>query len=156
MTTTAPKINTTLTTLAVSTMTTLATVSTTSANMTKGNSTVSACFTVDPNWDHMFRPLDDKEYPWIGLWFSLPVTGIWYWCTDQVIVQRTLGAKNIVHARAGTIFAGFLKILPMYIMVMPGMISRVLYRNDIGCADPASCLAYCDNKYGCSNSAYPR
>ena len=71
-------------------------------------------------------------------------------------MQRTLGAKNIIHARSGTIFAGFLKVLPMYIMVMPGMISRVLYKDDIGCADPASCLRYCDNKYGCSNSAYPR
>ena len=71
-------------------------------------------------------------------------------------MQRTLGAKNIGHARAGTIFAGFLKILPMYIMVMPGMISRVLYKDTIGCADPAACLAYCGNKFGCSNSAFPK
>lgn len=73
--------------MAMSTMTTLATMSTMSANATvSSNSTVpvSGCFKVDPNWSHMFRPYDDKEYPWIGLWFSLPVTGIWYWCTDQV------------------------------------------------------------------------
>lgn len=74
----------------------------------------------------------------------------------QVIVQRTLGAKNNVHAKAGSIFAGFLKILPIFIMVMPGMISRVLYANSIACADPASCKHYCDNEWGCFNNAYPK
>ena len=78
-------INKTLTTAVASTMTTLATVSTVAVNVTRNNSTdISGCYKVDPNWDHMFRSYDDKEYPWIGLWFSLPVTGIWYWCTDQV------------------------------------------------------------------------
>lgn len=74
----------------------------------------------------------------------------------QVIVQRTLGAKNNIHAKAGSIFAGFLKILPIFIMVMPGMISRVLYPNSIACADPESCKHYCDNEWGCSNNAYPK
>eukprot|EP00794_Sanderia_malayensis_P006218 gene6218-6934_t len=125
-------------------------------NMTNNSTSVDGCYKVDPHWSHMFRPIDDPNYPWIGLWFSLPVTGIWYWCTDQVIVQRTLGAKDIGHARGGTILAGFLKILPMYIMVMPGMISRVLFKDAVGCADPASCLHYCNNKFGCSNTAYPK
>lgn len=74
----------------------------------------------------------------------------------QVLVQRALGAKNHIQARAGTIFAGFLKILPMFVMVMPGMISRVLFPNSIACPDPESCKLACDNKWGCSNNAYPK
>ena len=73
-----------------------------------------------------------------------------------MIVQRTLGAKNNIHAKAGSIFAGFLKTLPIFIMVMPGMISRVLFPNSIACADPDSCEHYCDNKWGCFNNAYPK
>lgn len=73
----------------------------------------------------------------------------------QVIVQRTLGAKNMVQARLGTIVAGFLKLLPLFIMVMPGMISRVLYKDKVACGDPVSCFDFCGNKYGCSNQAYP-
>ena len=74
----------------------------------------------------------------------------------QVIVQRALSAKNTTHAKAGTIMAALLKILPMFIMVMPGMISRVLFKNSIGCADKQSCKIYCDNEYGCTNNAYPK
>lgn len=110
---------------------------------------------VQPYWANMFRPYDDAEFPWPGIVFSLPITGIWYWCTDQVIVQRTLGAKNMVQARLGTIVAGFLKLLPLFIMVMPGMISRVLFTDTVACGDPKSCLDKCGNKYGCSNLAYP-
>ncbi|XP_020600415.1 sodium/myo-inositol cotransporter 2-like [Orbicella faveolata] len=73
-----------------------------------------------------------------------------------VLVQRALGAKNHIQARAGTIFAGFLKILPMFVMVMPGMISRVLFPNSIACPDPESCKLACDNKWGCTNNAYPK
>ncbi|XP_012560407.2 sodium/mannose cotransporter SLC5A10 isoform X1 [Hydra vulgaris] len=133
---------------------------TTTTAIVASNSTiapfVASCYSIDKNWNHMIRPLDDPEYPWLGLIFSLPVTGIWYWCTDQVIVQRTLGAKNLVNARLGTIIAGFLKLLPLYIMVMPGMIARVLYPNIVGCADPISCKKVCNNPYGCSNEAYPK
>ena len=74
----------------------------------------------------------------------------------QVLVQRALGAKNHIQARAGTIFAGFLKILPMFVMVMPGMISRVLFPNSIACHDPKSCEIACDNRWGCTNNAYPK
>ena len=82
------------------------------------------------------------DLPWPGVFFSLPITSIFYWCSDQVIVQRVLGSKDINHARAGTVMAGYLKILPMFLMVFPGMISRVLYPKIVG-AD------------GCSNLAYP-
>ena len=45
---------------------------------------LSSCFALTPYWDHMFRPIDDPDYPWLGLWTTLPIMGIWYWCTDQV------------------------------------------------------------------------
>ena len=82
-----PTNATNFTAMATTAATTLATMSTVAFNATTVASNVtevSSCFKVDPNWGHMFRPIDDPEYPWIGLWFSVPVTGIWYWCTDQV------------------------------------------------------------------------
>src|SRR6185503_14321111 len=63
--------------------------------------------------DHYFsmiKPMDHPEFPWTGIFLGAPILGIWYWCTDQVIVQRVLSAKDEGHAKAGTIFAGFLKI----------------------------------------------
>ena len=74
----------------------------------------------------------------------------------QVIVQRALGAKNNTHAKAGAILAGFLKILPMFVMVMPGMISRVLFPDSIACPDRESCKFHCGNEFGCTNNAYPK
>jgi len=60
-------------------------------------------------------------YPWLGMLFCAPITGLWYWCTDQYIVQRALGGVNEQQARRGTIFAGFLKLLPVIIFIIPGM-----------------------------------
>lgn len=74
----------------------------------------------------MLKPIG-HAYPWPGMIFGLPILGVWYWCTDQYIVQRALGAKNVDHARGGAIFAGFLKLLPMFILVMPGMIALQLF-----------------------------
>ncbi len=76
----------------------------------------------------MLKPIG-HDYPWPGMLFGLPILGIWYWCTDQYIVQRALGAKNLDNARGGAIFAGFLKLLPMFILVMPGMIALKLFPN---------------------------
>ena len=126
------------------------------STMIYNNTLNTTCYNVQEKWDHIFRPLDDAEFPWIGVVFSLPITGIWYWCTDQVIVQRTLCAKSLAHARAGTIFAGFLKILPLFIMIMPGMVARVLFPDIIACPDYDSCKAKCGNELGCSNLAYPQ
>lgn len=79
--------------------------------------------------DHwsMLKPISHPEFPWLGMIFGLPILGIWYWCTDQYIVQRALGAKNVDHARGGTIFAGYLKILPMFLLVFPGIIALKLF-----------------------------
>src|SRR3982751_858981 len=60
--------------------------------------------------------------------FAAPIVGLWYWCTDQYIVQRTLGAPNQTEARRGTIFAAFLKLLPVFIFIIPGMIAVALAR----------------------------
>ncbi|MHC4234867.1 MAG: sodium:solute symporter [Planctomycetota bacterium] len=78
--------------------------------------------------DHwsMLKPLG-HAYPWPGMIFGLPILGIWYWCTDQYIVQRALGARNVDHARGGALLAGFLKLLPMFILVLPGMIALKLF-----------------------------
>jgi SSS family solute:Na+ symporter len=71
--------------------------------------------------------MSDPEFPWTGIFFGAPILGIWYWCTDQVIVQRVLSAKDEGNAKAATIFAGFLKILPVFILVLPGLIAYKLY-----------------------------
>src|SRR5436189_5460041 len=84
---------------------------------------------VPQSYFHMIKPLGDPDFPWTGIFFGAPILGIWYWCTDQVIVQRVLSARDGGHARAGTIFAGFLKILPVFILVLPGLIAFALYRD---------------------------
>jgi SSS family solute:Na+ symporter len=80
-----------------------------------------------PAYFHMIKPISDPNFPWTGIFFGAPILGIWYWCTDQVIVQRVLSAKDEGHAKAGTIFAGFLKILPVFLLVLPGMIAFALF-----------------------------
>jgi SSS family solute:Na+ symporter len=86
----------------------------------------------------MWKPASHPDFPWTGIVFGAPILGVWYWCTDQHIVQRVLAARNVSAARRGTIFAGFLKILPVFIFVLPGMIAAALY-SDIrgGAADTA-------------------
>ena len=75
---------------------------------------------------NLWRPSDDTSYPWTGMLFGAPILGVWYWCTDQFIVQRTLSAKDISNARRGTLFAGFLKLLPVFIFFIPGVIAYAL------------------------------
>ena len=84
---------------------------------------------VPPDYFHMIKPVSDPEFPWTGIFFGAPILGIWYWCTDQVIVQRVLSAKDEGHAKAATIFAGFLKVLPVFMLVLPGIIAIALYRD---------------------------
>src|SRR2546430_3278170 len=75
----------------------------------------------------MWKPANHPDFPWTGVVFGAPILGIWYWCTDQHIVQRVLAAKSITQARAGTIFAGYLKILPVFIFVLPGVVAAALF-----------------------------
>lgn len=103
----------------------------------------------------MLRPINDPELPWLGFLLGQTPASIWYWCSDQMTVQRTLAAKSLSHAQGGTLFAGYLKILPLFMMVIPGMISRALFPETVGCSDPAICREVCDSPNGCSNIAYP-
>jgi SSS family solute:Na+ symporter len=75
---------------------------------------------------NMFPPLSDPEFPWLGILIASPIVGLWYWCTDQHIVQRCLAARNEKEARRGTIFAALLKLLPFFIFLIPGLIAFVL------------------------------
>ncbi len=79
-----------------------------------------------PQFMNMWKPHSDPNFPWTGIVFGVPIIGIWYWCTDQFIVQRVLSAKNIDHARAGALFGGMLKILPLFIFVVPGVLAYCL------------------------------
>lgn len=72
----------------------------------------------------------NDQFPWVGMLFCAPIIGLWYWCTDQYIVQRALGAPNETQARRGSIFAAFLKLLPVFIFIIPGMICYALVSSD--------------------------
>ncbi|XP_060596776.1 sodium/myo-inositol cotransporter-like [Ruditapes philippinarum] len=74
----------------------------------------------------------------------------------QVIVQRLLAVKSLSHAQGAALMAGFIKVLPLFMMVMPGMISRVLYADEVACVDPQICNYVCQSEAGCSSIAYPR
>ena len=76
---------------------------------------------------NMFKAIDDPDFPWTGILFGAPIIAFWYWCTDQYIVQRMFSAKSINDARRGTLLAAFLKILPIFILVLPGLIAVALY-----------------------------
>ncbi|XP_006908489.1 sodium/glucose cotransporter 5 isoform X2 [Pteropus alecto] len=118
---------------------------------------------------HMFRDPYTGDLPWTGMTFGLTIMATWYWCTDQVIVQRSLSARNLNHAKAGSVLASYLKMLPMGLIIMPGMISRALFpgthvwdsgylshADDVGCVVPSECLRACGAEIGCSNIAYPK
>ncbi len=72
----------------------------------------------------------DNLYPWVGMLFCAPIIGLWYWCTDQYIVQRACGAENETQARRGSIFAAFLKLLPVFIFIIPGLICFALAKSN--------------------------
>lgn len=80
---------------------------------------------------HLFRAASDPDFPWPGVVFGSLIIGFWYWCTDQYIVQRVLSAPGIDAARRGTILAGYLKLLPVFIFLFPGMIAYALHEKGI-------------------------
>ena len=104
----------------------------------------------NPETIHLWRPLsttpetqgfpgflfDPSETPWLGVMLASPIIGLWYWCTDQYIVQRVLTAKNLKEARRGTLWAGYLKLFPLFIFLIPGMIAVALKQQGVaGFAD---------------------
>lgn len=74
----------------------------------------------------LVRPAGDPEFPWTGVLFGSAIIGFWYWCTDQYIVQRVLSGRNQRESRRGSILAGYFKLLPVFIFLIPGMIAYVL------------------------------
>ncbi|OAM90192.1 sodium:solute symporter [Termitidicoccus mucosus] len=86
--------------------------------------------TIRPHADTfaLWRPNTDPNFPWLGVMIASPVIGIWYWCTDQYIVQRALAAKSLRDARRGAIWGGFLKLWPVFIFLIPGMIGYALHQ----------------------------
>lgn len=80
---------------------------------------------------NMWKPIDHPQYPWTGMVFGGAIVGIWYWCTDQYIVQRVLTAKNLTEGRRGAIWGGFLKILPVFLFLVPGMVAFALSKQGV-------------------------
>ncbi|KAG8195248.1 hypothetical protein JTE90_028399 [Oedothorax gibbosus] len=118
--------------------------------------TNESCSAVPENYMSLLRDPTDGELPWTGMIFGLTINAVWYWCSDQVIVQRALSAKNLTHAKGGCILAGYLKILPLFLLVLPGMASRILYPNEVACSNPEKCMEVCGSSIGCTNIAYPK
>uniref|UniRef100_A0A671F3F7 Solute carrier family 5 member 4 n=1 Tax=Rhinolophus ferrumequinum TaxID=59479 RepID=A0A671F3F7_RHIFE len=102
-----------------------------------------------------FRDPITGDIPWPGMIVGMTIVAAWYWCTDQVIVQRCLSGKDMSHVKAACIMCGYLKLLPMFLMVMPGMISRILYTEKVACVVPSECVKHCGTEVGCTNYAYP-
>ncbi|XP_056257148.1 sodium/myo-inositol cotransporter 2 [Seriola aureovittata] len=76
---------------------------------------------------HIFRDPVNSDLPWPGVIIGMSIPSMWYWCSDQVIVQRSLAAKTLTHAKGGSLLAAYLKFLPFFAVMLPGMISRILY-----------------------------
>ena len=81
---------------------------------------------LEPGYLDMWRSASDPEFPWPSLVITSTIVGTWYWCTDQYIVQRVLAARNIQQGRRGTIFGGFLKLMPVFLFLIPGVIALAL------------------------------
>ena len=81
---------------------------------------------------HLMRSNSDPQYPWLGALIGSAVIGFWYWCTDQYIVQRVLSGKNEKESRRGTIFGAYLKLLPVFLFLIPGMIAFALHQKSMG------------------------
>uniref|UniRef100_A0A8C1PKK9 Sodium/mannose cotransporter SLC5A10 n=1 Tax=Cyprinus carpio TaxID=7962 RepID=A0A8C1PKK9_CYPCA len=116
----------------------------------------TTCHLPRPDAMHLFRDPVHGDLPWPGMTLGLTILATWYWCTDQVIVQRSLSAKNLSHAKGASIFASYLKMLPMIFIILPGMISRALYPDTVACVDPEECVKVCGAEVGCSNIAFPK
>ncbi|MCF7843140.1 MAG: sodium:solute symporter, partial [Lentisphaeria bacterium] len=96
---------------------------------------------VGSDFFNLWKPMTDPDFPWTGIVFGAPILGVWYWCTDQFIVQRVLSGRNEDEARRGTIFGGFLKLLPLFIFVIPGVIAYALSQSgEISLAKPDEAL----------------
>ncbi|KAH9507885.1 Sodium/glucose cotransporter 4 [Bulinus truncatus] len=126
------------------------------SNLTLSDPVNYSCGMPRKDYQHIWRDAVTGDIPWPGAVFGLTTLGLWTWCNDQIMVQRCLSAKNVSHSKGGTVFAAGLKIFPFFLWIIPGMISRILFPDEVACADPTSCSKICGNSAGCSNiKAYP-
>jgi len=102
----------------------------------------------------VMKSITDEDFPWLGVLTGMTINSLWYWCSDQVIVQRCLSAKSFTEAKAATVLCSFLKISSIFIMLYPGMISRILFPDIVGCIDLESCMKVC-GMTRCNDIAYP-
>jgi SSS family solute:Na+ symporter len=79
----------------------------------------------------LWRPNTDSEFPWLGILIASPIIGLWYWCTDQYIVQRALSARDLRNARRGALWGSFLKVWPVMIFIVPGLIGYALHQKGL-------------------------
>ena len=112
------------------------------------NTSLGYCGDVPKDSMHLFRSTvpGESDLPWTGVVFGLTISSLWYWCSDQVIVQRALAAKSMVHAKSGCVLASYLKLLPLWIMVFPGMAARALFPDEVACANPDECERICGSR----------
>lgn len=110
---------------------------------------------------HNLHPVNDKDFPWPGMTFGLGFgVALFYWCVDQEMTQRVLSAASLDHAQLGCVVAGFLKVLPMLITVLPGVVARVIYERCLA-SDGAEFTPWCTedaediSDASDSNKAYP-
>lgn len=82
-----------------------------------------------PDFFNMFKSIKDPDYPWTGVIFGAPILAFWYWITDQYFIQKILSAKSINDARRGSLFAALLKVLPIFILVLPGLIAAAMFQD---------------------------
>ncbi|KAF4011531.1 hypothetical protein G4228_003577 [Cervus hanglu yarkandensis] len=113
------------------------------------------CLTPRVDAFHIFRDPVTGDIPWPGIVFGLSTISLYYWCADQIFVQGCLAGKSLSHVKGGCVLCGFLKLLPMFSIVMPGMISRVLYTDKVACVVPSECKKYCGIRTSCTAIAYP-
>ncbi|KAH3836198.1 hypothetical protein DPMN_109568 [Dreissena polymorpha] len=125
------------------------------ANNTLHDPVLYACALPRNDSFHIFRDPVSGDIPWTGSTLGLTVLALFVWCQDQLIVQRCLSARDLTHAKGGTLLAAALKFLSLPMFVLPGLVSRVLFPDEVACGRPEDCLRVCGMESGCSSIAYP-
>nr|WLN44353.1 AAT13 [Sinonovacula rivularis] len=125
------------------------------ANNTLANQSFYQCGMPREDAFHIWRDPTSGDIPWPGAAIGLTLLGLYVWCQEQIIVQRCLSGRSLSHAKAGALFAAFLKLFSFILFIIPGMISRILYPDEVACSDPDTCWEICQNRAGCSSLAYP-
>ncbi|SFC68616.1 solute:Na+ symporter, SSS family [Zunongwangia mangrovi] len=103
---------------------------------------------------NLIRSNNDPDFPWLGALIGSSIIGFWYWCTDQYIVQRVLSGKNLKESRRGTIFGAYLKLLPVFLFLIPGMIAFSIHYQNIS-AGGEGFLPFLDNGVANADAAFP-